>query len=75
MHDKAAAIAPPPARLGLAVAAPEGLDTDRFGTFTGAVPRAGNMVESARAKAELRPVFWTPGKANVACSSNSTGLR
>ncbi len=30
---------------------PEGLDTDRFGTFTGAVPRVGTMVEAARAKA------------------------
>ena len=52
MHGKAAAIAPPLARLGITVVVPEGLDTDRFGTFTGEVPRAGSMVEAARAKAE-----------------------
>lgn len=52
MHGKAAAIAPPLARLGIAVEVPAGLDTDRFGTFTGEVPRAGTMVEAARAKAK-----------------------
>ena len=52
MHGKAAAIAPPLARLGFAVVVPEGLDTDRFGAFTGEVPRAGTMVEAARAKAQ-----------------------
>ncbi|HHZ08464.1 MAG TPA: hypothetical protein GX405_06750 [Rhizobiales bacterium] len=52
MHGKAAAIAPPLARLGIAVVVPEGLDTDRFGTFTGEVPRAGSMIEAARAKAQ-----------------------
>lgn len=51
MHGKAAAIAPPLARLGIALTVPGGLDTDRFGTFTGEVPRAGSMVEAARAKA------------------------
>ncbi|MFN4184849.1 MAG: DUF6671 family protein [Hyphomonas sp.] len=51
MHGKAAASAPPLARLGIALTVPEGLDTDRFGTFTGEVPRAGTMVEAARAKA------------------------
>jgi len=39
MHGKAAAIAPPLARLGIALVVPEGLDTNRFGTFTGEVPR------------------------------------
>jgi hypothetical protein len=51
MHGKEAALAPPLARLGIALVTPAGLDTDRFGTFTGAVPRAGTMAEAARAKA------------------------
>jgi len=51
MHGKAAAIAPAFARLGITVVVPEGLDTDRFGTFTAEVPRAGTMEEAARAKA------------------------
>lgn len=51
MHGKAAAVAPPLARLGVAVVVPRDFDTDRFGTFTGEVPRAGSMVEAARAKA------------------------
>lgn len=51
MHGKAAAIAPPLARLGIALTVPEGLDTDQFGTFTGEVPRVGTMAEAARAKA------------------------
>ena len=51
MHGKAAAIAPPLTRLGITLVVPEGLDTDRFGTFTGETPRAGTMEEAARAKA------------------------
>ena len=51
MHGKAAALGPPLARLGIALVVPDGLDTDRFGTFTGEVPRAGTMAEAARAKA------------------------
>lgn len=51
MHGKAAAVTPPFSRLGIALAVPQGLDTDRFGAFAGEVPRAGTMVESARAKA------------------------
>ncbi|NHB77752.1 hypothetical protein [Rhodobacter calidifons] len=70
MHGKAAAIAPPLARLGIAVVVPEGLDTDRFGTFTGEVPRAGGMVEAARAKAlstmtQQEPVHSTGHLARV----------
>ena len=42
MHGKAAAIAPPLARLGIALVVPEGLDTNRFGTFTGETPRHGS---------------------------------
>lgn len=52
MHGKAAAIAPPLARLGIGVIVPGGLDTDRFGTFTGEVARTGTMEQAARAKAQ-----------------------
>ena len=50
MHGKAAAIAPPLEALGLAVETVEGLDTDRFGTFTGEIERQGDMISAARAK-------------------------
>lgn len=52
MHGKAAAIGPSLARLGIDLVVPQGLDTDRFGTFTGEMPRAGTMVDAARRKAE-----------------------
>lgn len=52
MHGKEAAIAPPLARLGVRLVVPEGLDTDRFGTFTGEIARAGDMIDAARAKAQ-----------------------
>ncbi|MEQ8404139.1 MAG: hypothetical protein RKE49_03500 [Oceanicaulis sp.] len=52
MHGKAAALAPPLERLGFSVATVQGLDTDRFGTFTGETARAGDMLEAARAKAQ-----------------------
>ena len=51
MHGKAAAIAPPLARIGITLVVPDGLDTDRFGTFTAEVPREGTMEDAARAKA------------------------
>ncbi|MCS6986028.1 MAG: hypothetical protein NZM40_01045 [Sphingomonadaceae bacterium] len=51
MHAKERAIAPALARIGIEVVVPCGFDTDRFGTFTGDIPRAGTMVEAARAKA------------------------
>ena len=50
MHGKADAIAPPLEALGLSVKAVEGLDTDRFGTFTGEIERQGDMLNAARAK-------------------------
>lgn len=53
MHGKAAVIAPPLAALGIEVVVPGGLDTDRFGTFSGEVARSGTMEEAARAKARL----------------------
>jgi hypothetical protein len=51
MHGKAAAIAPPLARLGITLVVPEGLDTDRLGTFTAETPRTGTMEDAARGKA------------------------
>ena len=39
--------------LGADLLTPPGLDTDRFGTFTGEVPRQGAAIEAARAKARL----------------------
>lgn len=52
MHGKAAVIAPPLSALGVAVEVPVGLDTDRFGTFSGEVARVGTMLDAARAKAK-----------------------
>jgi hypothetical protein len=53
-HGKEAAIAPPLlATLGLQVLTAPGIDTDTLGTFTGEIPRAGNMQEAAIAKARL----------------------
>jgi len=53
-HRKERAVAPAFASgLGLVLAAPEDLDTDRLGTFTGEIPRTGNMRETARRKAMM----------------------
>ncbi|NWG46912.1 MAG: hypothetical protein HXY25_10265 [Alphaproteobacteria bacterium] len=51
MHGKESAIAPAMAALGLRVEPAHGLDTDRFGTFTGEVERPGPMRQTAIAKA------------------------
>ncbi|MEO1203201.1 MAG: DUF6671 family protein [Pseudomonadota bacterium] len=52
MHGKDAAVAQPfRERLDMNVEVAEGIDTDRFGTFTGDVARPGNMLETARVKA------------------------
>lgn len=54
MHGKASVVGPLLVEaLGLRVEVPAGLDTDRLGTFSGEVPRAGSQLEAARAKAEL----------------------
>lgn len=51
MHGKERAIAPLAARfLGLDLAVAEGLDTDRFGTFSREIERAGSPRDAARAK-------------------------
>jgi hypothetical protein len=52
MHGKQAVVAPAlAAGLGLEVVVPPGFDTDRFGTFTRDIARAGDQLEAARAKA------------------------
>jgi hypothetical protein len=52
MHGKERVVAPVLADgLGLEVVVPAGLDTDRYGTFTRDVARAGSQLEAARAKA------------------------
>ncbi|MBT9134098.1 MAG: hypothetical protein DDT38_00827 [Firmicutes bacterium] len=52
MHGKERVIVPLLSEaLGITLTVPRGFDTDRFGTFTGDVPRAGNQVEALRAKA------------------------
>lgn len=51
-HGKEAVIAPLLATaLEIETVVPETFDTDRFGTFTRDVPRAGSQLEAARAKA------------------------
>lgn len=53
MHGKEAVLGPLiESELGLDWRLAEGLDTDRFGTFSGEVARAGAQAQAARAKAE-----------------------
>jgi hypothetical protein len=52
MHGKEQVLRPAFAALGLELVLPAGLDTDQFGTFTRDRPRAGTMLDAARAKAE-----------------------
>ncbi len=52
MHQKQRVMAPILSReLGITVIVPENFDTDRFGTFTRDIKRAGSQVEAARFKA------------------------
>ncbi len=52
MHGKEQVIAPAVAAgLGLQTILPTGFDSDRFGTFTRDIPRAGSQLEAARQKA------------------------
>ncbi len=54
MHGKEAAVAPVLLdRLGLVVTTAPNLDTDALGTFTGEIPRASTIRETAIAKARL----------------------
>ena len=50
-HGKERALAPPLARRPGLIVASVAIDTDRFGTFTGTVARAGTAAEAALAKA------------------------
>lgn len=53
MHGKEAVLAPPlRTALGVDVVLATGLDTDRFGTFTGSVPRPGDALDAARRKVD-----------------------
>ncbi len=52
MHNKERVIAPQlEQELGTVVTVPQGFNTDRFGTFTREIKRAGNQLEAARKKA------------------------
>lgn len=51
MHGKQAAIEPALARLGLRFLPPPPIDTDRYGTFTRDVARAGSQLDAVLAKA------------------------
>lgn len=52
-HGKEAAIRPALAEFALNwIAPPPGFDSDRFGTFTRDIKRAGSQIEAARAKAQ-----------------------
>lgn len=52
MHRKESVMAPILEQgLGLRVVVPDGLDTDRFGTFTREIERSGSQLEAARQKA------------------------
>ncbi len=54
MHGKERVIAPLlEEHLGVKVVVPQDFDSDRFGTFTREVKRAGNQLEAARAKARV----------------------
>lgn len=54
MHGKQAAIAPVMNdSLGLLLETPAAIDTDTLGTFTGEIPRLGNIRDTAIAKARL----------------------
>lgn len=72
MHGKEAAIAPVLEReLGVQVVPFRGLDTDRFGTFSGEVGRVSDPLETARAKGNAAALLY-PG-ALVVASEGSFG--
>lgn len=70
MHGKERVIAPLlEERLGVRCVVPEGFDSDRFGTFTREVPRAGDALAAARAKvrAAMQLVGADLGVASEGC--------
>ena len=71
-HGKERAIAPVlDEHLGVHVSVPEDFDSDRFGTFTREVDRAGNQLETARRKAQA--AMNQSGKALGLASEGSVG--
>lgn len=52
MHGKEQVLQSPFADIGMQLVTPSSFDTDQFGTFTRDRPRAGTMLDAARAKAE-----------------------
>jgi hypothetical protein len=71
MHGKERAIAPLAARfLGLRVRVAEGLDTDRFGTFSREIERTGTPSDAARAK--IAAAFRLDPEARVGIASEGS---
>ncbi|MBX9796028.1 DUF6671 family protein [Sphingomonas sp.] len=67
MHGKAPVIVAALEALELAFRqTPAGLDTDRFGTFTRDVARAGDQMEAARAKAQAALDLWPWAQVAIA---------
>jgi hypothetical protein len=52
-HQKQAALKPALASLKIRLAVDAGWNTDQLGSFTGDIPRAGDMLDAARAKARM----------------------
>lgn len=71
LHGKASVIAPVlERRLGVRVVELATLDTDRFGTFTGEVPRPGGPLAAARRK--LQAAFEALPEADLALASEGS---
>jgi len=71
MHGKEQVIAPLLERaLGLRVTVTRGIDTDRFGTFSRDVERAGSQLDAARAK--IAAAFAQAPKATIALASEGS---
>ena len=72
MHGKEKAIGPAlHDRLGCEWMVPAGMDTDRFGTFSGETPRTGDQLEAARLK--CREAHRITGITRVIASEGSFG--
>ncbi|RBW67418.1 DUF6671 family protein [Bacillus taeanensis] len=72
MHHKEKVIAPILEKeLGIEVIVPENFNTDRFGTFTREIDRAGNQLEAAKRKAEH--AMSVTGKTLAFASEGSFG--
>lgn len=70
-HGKERVIGPAlTAELGIRVEVVSDIDTDRFGTFTREVPRAGTALETARSKA--RAAMEAHGRAHFGISSEGS---